>query len=67
MDVEGDHDVEEVWLRRHRKRMEAVRAIKDCREYDPSDLWRPATPDPFDREVSKRQWESSVMQWRKCL
>ena len=28
---------------------------------------RPPTPDPFDESLSKRRWESAVMQWRNDL
>eukprot|EP00973_Karenia_brevis_P084097 11668116-Karenia_brevis.AAC.1 len=47
--------------------MAAVRAIKESPEYNSSDFWRPTTPNPNRREISKRQWECSVMRWRNDL
>lgn len=57
------------WQRRTFKRLLAVTAIKASPEYDyPGNAeLRPQTPDPYDRGVSKRRWEKSVMHWRHAL
>jgi len=67
----------EDWERRLRKRQAAVVAIKAMPEYEKATALRevgavsaeelPLTPDPEDTSASKRQWESSVMQWRSQL
>jgi len=67
----------EEWERRLRKRHAAVVAIKAMPEYHQAATLRaagaisaeelPLTPDPEDTTASKRQWESSVMQWRSQL
>ena len=62
--------------RRLRKRAEAVRAIKRSPEYTlAKEASRargdsppcPRTPDPTDLSRSKRQWEASMMRWRRAL
>lgn len=68
---------EEDWQRRAEKRQAAVAAIRDSEEYrvlwerrsqgDPRAANVPGTPDPNNRETSKRSWEAKVMQWRNAL
>uniref|UniRef100_A0A7S4VCR6 Histone RNA hairpin-binding protein RNA-binding domain-containing protein n=1 Tax=Alexandrium monilatum TaxID=311494 RepID=A0A7S4VCR6_9DINO len=67
---------EEDWQRRAEKRQAAVAAIKDSQEYRALQAARsqgkatsavPGTPDPNDRETSKRSWEAKVMHWRNAL
>lgn len=68
---------EEDWQRRAEKRLAAVNAIKDTPEYRTLQVDRalgrggagavPGTPDPDDRETSKRSWEAKVMQWRNAV
>jgi hypothetical protein len=64
---------EEEWQRRATKRTAAVEQIKSSAEYKafkmhhartPSATPAPRTPDPTDRTISKRAWESGVMKWR---
>jgi len=62
---------EEVWQHRIQKRNAAVSMIKATPEYQGclarQGSRRPATPNPFDRSVSKRQWEGKVVGWRTGL
>lgn len=66
---------EEDWQRRHEKRRNVVQSIKTTLEYETMRRRRdqdelvaaPGTPDPDDRSVSKRKWESEVMHWRNSL
>jgi len=70
---------EEDRQRRRTKRTTAVAAIKGTPEYaafadsrfrgcvDASGAATPRTPDPYDDTVSKRSWETSVMNWRREL
>merc|ERR1712137_583628 len=69
---------EEDWQRRIAKRTGAVATIKGTAEYQAffarggasalaPGVPAPKTPDPQDRSVSKRNWESSVMEWRTAL
>jgi len=69
---------EEEWERRHAKRQSAVACVKTSTEYvafhgtrpsGASDVGVPApkTPDPMDRNISKRTWEDKVRQWRTDL
>ena len=59
-----------VWVRRFRKRQAAVEYVKSTAEYRaylagasyPIDV-----PDPFDKWISKRQWERQVQIWRARL
>ena len=59
---------EVVWGRRHAKRSAGVDAVKRSADYmcliDRAIQPRPTTPDPLDRQVSKRRWERSVQAWR---
>jgi len=32
-----------------------------------SEIAVPTPPDPFDFELSKRDWEKACMQWRNCV
>lgn len=66
---------EEEWQRRITKRRAVVSNVKETPEYQamlnsrdqhPSSA-APTTPDPTDREISKRRWESLVMQWRTAV
>ena len=60
---------EEDWQRRIRHRRAAVTHIKCTPEYVAANAHssRPRTPDPEDRNVSKRSWEKSVKAWRRDL
>ena len=66
----GVNDVEEDWLRRRQKREAAVYAIKKTPAYilvRCRGNVRAETPNPHDRRMSKRKWESSIMRWREGL
>ena len=66
----------DAWARRHRKRTEAIAAVKRSPEYqmfckcsqehqDSCRLrLRLDEPDPCDRSMSKRAWEAAVQRWR---
>jgi hypothetical protein len=69
---------EEEWKKRIEKRKDAVNKLQitdpytknqemfedtACKDYRPKDQ-RPQTPDPTNREISKRVWETSVAAWR---
>jgi len=69
---------EDTWMRRIRRRSIGVATIKRSADYidlmvtrstqnedDPSDGI--LTPDPEDRSLSKRAWESSMQEWRDVL
>ena len=59
---------EEDWQRRQETRRAIVASIKDSPEYLALQAsCRPATPDPNDRTISKRSWETQVMRWRNAL
>lgn len=62
---------ETTWERRHLKRCAAVAAIHRSPEYVHFRAShvpvRCPTPDPWDRQLSKRQWEAAVMRWRRSL
>ena len=59
-----------VWARRFRKRQAAIEFVQSTAEYRaylagasyPIDV-----PDPFDKGISKRQWERQVQIWRARL
>ena len=67
------------WARRHRKRTEAIAAIKRTHEYQEfcrcsqeyqdscRHRLRLFEPDPADRSMSKRAWEKAVRTWRVDL
>ena len=59
----------EVCIRRQIKRQAAVAAIKNTPAYIvvKTKGIRSPTPDPENRNISKRSWERSVMEWRKSL
>mmetsp|Transcript_2134 Transcript_2134/g.5410 ORF Transcript_2134/g.5410 Transcript_2134/m.5410 type:complete len:319 (+) Transcript_2134:68-1024(+) len=75
--VEGGEATEEDWHRRIEKRRGAISNFKEGAEYqayaekrrrgDPAILQVPGTPDPEDREVSKRSWETQVAGWRNLV
>lgn len=67
---------EEEWQHRQEKRERQVRNVKNhadylaftkAREEEKEHLNQPRTPNPRDREISKRQWEYQVQQWRAHL
>ena len=68
---------DEEWQTRNEKRVRVVNLTKSRLEYQRmSELWehmimqsraRPCTPDPNDRQVSKRQWEAMALHWRCSL
>ena len=56
---------------RHAKRASAVACTKMADLYECSGglapgerIGRPLTPDPWDRSISKREWEKSLCKWR---
>eukprot|EP00973_Karenia_brevis_P095469 12427481-Karenia_brevis.AAC.1 len=65
------------WERRLRKRWDGIAAVQKhglyveimlkCITGQRSEELRPNTPNPRDRSVSKRNWEASMIQWRKDL
>lgn len=63
---------EEEWMRRLEKRRAAIELVKAMPEYQAlrSSYHRassgsvPRTPDPADRNISKRRWEAEVAIWR---
>ncbi len=57
---------ETIWRRRLAKRLAGVRYVKASPEYAACCV-RPATPDPFDRTVSKRHWERTMQEFRRVL
>ena len=69
---------DEDWQRRHEKRLRVVDGTKSTLEYQRMSDKRergelslgtaaPSTPDANDRQVSKREWERLVMNWRMSL
>ena len=54
------------WQRRCSHRRAAVGYVKSTWEYKASaaNSSRPPTPDPEDRNISKRVWEKSIQTWR---
>ena len=55
---------------RHAKRARVIAAMKlELLQHMPADVVRPRpkTPDPWDRSISKRQWEIQAAQWRWSL
>jgi len=69
----GDMLSEEDWHKRKEKRVNLVQSIKTTPEYEKMSSSRstgtpaPSTPDPRDRQISKRKWEAEVMRWRNAL
>jgi len=69
----GDKLSEEDWHKRKEKRVNLVQSIRTTREYENMSSSRstgtpaPSTPDPRDRQISKRKWEAEVMRWRNAL
>ena len=68
---EVTESTEEQWQRKLAKRKGAVFEIKRTPKYLHSthcnSAARPRTPEPWNRSVSKRQWETSVRNWRTAL
>jgi hypothetical protein len=64
---------EEVWARRRQKRLEGVRVVKEKFAYRAIAFLRsqgeavPSTPDGYDRQITKRQWEKVSAIWRNDL
>ena len=63
----------QLWARRLEKRTSAVQRMKTLEIYSLVSMVRtregdwdgaPRTPDPEDRSVSKRAWESKVCEWK---
>jgi len=75
--IDGDGPDGDDAQRRLDKRRAIVAQIKDTPEYKviqhpsgrgwKSGLRRVRTPDPEDKNISKRSWESLVMHWRKTV
>mmetsp|Transcript_7680 Transcript_7680/g.16889 ORF Transcript_7680/g.16889 Transcript_7680/m.16889 type:complete len:331 (-) Transcript_7680:19-1011(-) len=75
--VDGEEPTEEDWQRRIDKRRSAISNFKETADYkeystardegDESAMQVPRTPDPDDRELSKRTWESQVAGWRNAV
>ena len=57
------------WQRRIGHRRATVSYVKSTWEYKASaaNSSRPSTPNPEDRDVSKRAWEKSIQTWRQDL
>ena len=57
------------WQRRLSHRRAVVSYVKSTWEYKASaaNSSRPSTPNPEDRDVSKRVWEKSIKTWRRDL
>lgn len=72
---------EETWEERHAKRRNMIAVVKATSEYEA--FWvsqpstdssafegcvpAPTTPDPMDRNISKRHWDAALKTWRKDL
>ena len=60
-----------VWGRRHNKRNAGVLFVKRTAEYtyvaNNNIRPRPLSPDPWDRNISKRSWERRMQAWRDDL
>merc|ERR1711871_1512731 len=62
---------EEDWNRRNTKRLNVVRSTKTSPEYAALTRLRdqgvpcPTTPNANDRSISKRKWESLVINWKR--
>ena len=72
------HASEDVWNHRIQHRKNSVAAIKATEEYvifdeersDPNFSYfeaLPTTPEPMNRQLSKRDFESQIMNWRRNL
>ena len=69
--------LDEEWAERKAKRIHIRSAIKTSAEYlqvmtlslidELAPNARPLSPDPTNRAISKRRWESSVIRWRNEL
>ena len=57
---------EAVWQRRLAHRIAAVNHVKGSAKYAASRS-RPRTPNPYDRSLSKRQWEKSMQAFHRAL
>ena len=60
------HKMQDEWARRFRKRAAAVAHVHKSEDYQRA-ICRPPSPDPTDVSISKRNWESQVMEWRRVL
>ena len=67
---------DEDWQKRNLKRLQVVHGTKSTPEYQRISALRergelgtaePSTPDANDRQLSKRRWESLVLDWRASL
>ena len=67
---------DEDWQKRNLKRLQVVHGTKSTPEYQRMSGLRergelgtaePSTPDANDRQISKRRWESLVLDWRTSL
>merc|ERR1719330_585407 len=63
---------EEDWQRRGGLRQKQINAVKQFPEYTfysgmERDKDSPQTPDPLDRDISRRRWNSSIAHWRFAL
>ena len=67
---------DEDWQKRNLKRLQVVDGTKSTPEYQRISALRergelgtaePSTPDANDRQLSKRRWESLVLDWRASL
>jgi hypothetical protein len=59
---------------RHCKRATSVSATKATRQFKCAQAaswlradWMPQTPDPWDRSISKRSWETAMHDWRSTM
>jgi hypothetical protein len=59
---------------RHCKRATSVSAVKATRHFKRAQAaswlragWMPQTPDPWDRSLSKRAWETAMQDWRRTM
>ena len=76
MPFDTNFDSNEVWMRRRRHRIEAIRAVRRSDDHvrvleirghgQCAYLHMPIEPNPYAR-VSKRAWERSVQKWRRDL
>merc|ERR1712232_1312013 len=72
---EGVEVTEETYQARIAKRRDAIEMTHKTPEYQQylatrtckRSCDRPVSPDPEDRSVSKRSWETAVMRWRSAL
>merc|ERR1712070_480043 len=74
----GEQTEEEAWESRITKRQEGVSDLREKEFYANNQDFgsvlrhtkRPQTPNPFDRSLSKRDWERGIAGWRndwRCI